>query len=201
MGPISLNKDNLVNKAGIEVEIIPVRRSPCPSPAPKRKDKRARSELGFYTNDNVDIQSERGSLPDLLNIHQKGSITNTIMQLDPNRFLGRSSKSLSGDKMSRSLGSTELFPKGTVVNAVKNWLEKSNPFSSTECLETSALLDTGSSSSEINLETENFTDKKPLGQSKDSSISVPSESNRKVLCKSKKKHRSKRSRSEEKLGN
>lgn len=53
MGPVTLNKDNLVNKAGIQVDVIPIRRSPTPTPSPKPRRKgvpqiRARSDMGFY---------------------------------------------------------------------------------------------------------------------------------------------------------
>lgn len=132
MGPVSLNKDNLVNKAGIEVEVIPIMRSPCPSPKPKKKQsKRAKSEMGFYKDKRI-IEDDRGSLPDLKSSPLKCSLISTVMQMNPETFLSNESL-LSGDqKMSRSLGSAESLPKGSITNAVVNWLQRSSPFSSTD---------------------------------------------------------------------
>lgn len=131
MGPVSLNKDNLINKAGIEVEVIPIMRSPCPSPKRKKKDKRAKSDMGFYKEKRI-IEDDRGSLPDFKSTPLKSSLISTMMQMNPEIFLSNESL-LSGDhKMSRSLGSAESLPKGSITNAVVSWLQKSSPFNSTE---------------------------------------------------------------------
>lgn len=146
MGPVTLNKDTLVNKAGMEVNVIPIMKSPCPSPTPKRskRSKRARSEMGFRKDK---IEEDRGSLPDLYskssNIPIKGSLVDTIIQMDPQMFLSRSLETGSTDSiissyrdsdkiMTRSLGSTDSLSKGVIVNAVVNWLQKTSPFSSVE---------------------------------------------------------------------
>lgn len=140
MGPVTLNKDSLVNKAGLEVDIIPIMKSPCASPKPKRRkpSKRAKSEMGFH-KDKYD--NERGSLPDLhtksKNITIKGSIMSTIMKMNPETFLSRSLEDssdsiLSENIMSRSLGSTDSLSKGILVNAVVNWLQRASPFGSTD---------------------------------------------------------------------
>lgn len=146
MGPVTLNKDTLVNKAGLEVNVIPIMKSPCPSPTPKRskRNKRARSEMGFRKDK---IDEDRGSLPDLYskssNIPIKGSLVDVIIQKDPQMFLSRSLETGSTDSiisscrgsekmMTRSLGSTDSLSKGVIVNAVVNWLQKTSPFSSVE---------------------------------------------------------------------
>lgn len=144
MGPVTLNKDNLVNKAGVEVDVIPIMRSPCASPKPKKKKstKRAKSEMGFHRKR---VEEDRGSLPDLQrskNIPIKGSILGTIMQLTPERFLSRSLETGSTDSLvssiiesTHSFGSTESLSKGAITNAVVNWLHRSSPFASSENLE------------------------------------------------------------------
>lgn len=140
MGPVTLNKDSLVNRAGMEVDVIPIMKSPCPSPKPERKQsKRAKSEMGFR-KDKYD--SERGSLPDLHTSESKknamkGTILNTIMKMNPNTFLSRSLEDssdsiLSEQITSRSLGSNESLSKGILMNAVVNWLQKTSPFGSTD---------------------------------------------------------------------
>lgn len=146
MGPVTLNRDNLVNKAGVEVDVIPIMRSPCASPKPKKKKsaKRAKSEMGFYRQ-REKAEEDRGSLPDLQrskNIPIKGSILGTIMHLKPERFLSRSLETGSTDSVvssiiesTRSFGSTESLSKGAITNAVVSWLQRSSPFASSENLE------------------------------------------------------------------
>lgn len=131
MGPVSLNKDNLVNKAGVEVEVIPIMRSPCPSPKRKKKSKRAKSEMGFYKDKRI-VEDDRGSLPDLKFSPLKCSLVSTVIQMNPETFLSNESLPSGDHKMSRSLGSTESLPKGSITNAVVSWLQKSSPFSSTD---------------------------------------------------------------------
>lgn len=68
MAPVTLNKGNSINKAGVEVSIVPIMRSPRASPVPRRKQRlrrRPRSELGFRGKER---KEEGGSLPD---IHRK----------------------------------------------------------------------------------------------------------------------------------
>lgn len=149
MGPVNLNKDTLINKAGIEVDVIPIMRSPCPSPKPKKKkSKRAKSEMGFHRK-RKEKEEDRGSLPDLQRskaIPMRGSILGTIMHLKPERFLSKSLETESTDSLmssllesedyiARSLGSTESLSKGAITNAVVNWLQKSSPFGSTDNIE------------------------------------------------------------------
>lgn len=149
MGPINLNKDHLINRAGIEVDVIPVMRSPCASPRLNRKKKtrRARSEIGFHIREKNG--EDRGSLPDLeksKNINIKGSILGTIMHLKPERFLSRSLETGSTDSLVSSIleseglavhsvGSTESLSRGAITNAVVNWLHRSSPFGSIENFE------------------------------------------------------------------
>nr|CAI5853502.1 unnamed protein product [Callosobruchus analis] len=137
MAPVKLNKDTLVNKAGVEVDVIPIMRSPCVSPRPRKKkkspnsDKRAKSEMGFYS-DRSTRNDDHGSLPDLKATTTKISLYNTILQMKPERFLSTESL-LSGEtRTTRSLGSEHSLTKGVVMNAVVSWLQKSSPFSSTD---------------------------------------------------------------------
>lgn len=120
--------------------MIPIMKSPCASPKPKRKSKskRPKSEMGFR-KDRVD--TDRGSLPDLhsqsKSVPSKGSIMNTIMRMNPDTFLSRSLEDssdsvLSEQIMSQSLGSSESLSRGLLMNAVVNWLQKSSPFGSTD---------------------------------------------------------------------
>lgn len=148
MGPVNLNKGNFLNKAGIEVDVIPIMRSPSPSPKPIRKSKRARSEMGFHRKQKP-IVDDSTSLPDLQRtkaIPIKGSLVETIMRLKPERFLSRSLETESTDSLvsslleseshvAHSLGSTESLSKGAITNAVVNWLHKSSPFGSTDTIE------------------------------------------------------------------
>lgn len=146
MGPVTLNKDNVINKAGIEVDVIPIMRSPCASPKPKKKKstKRSKSEMGFYRK-REKLEEDRGSLPDLQrskNIPISGSILGTIMHLKPERFLSRSLETGSTDSLvssiiesAHSFGSTESLSKGAITTAVVNWLQRSSPFASSENLE------------------------------------------------------------------
>lgn len=148
MGPVNLNKDTFINKAGIEVDVIPIMRTPSPSPKPKRKSKRARSEMGFHRKQKA-LVDDSTSLPDLQRskaIPIRGSLIETIIRLKPERFLSRSLETDSTDslvssilesegRIAHSLGSTESLSKGAITNAVVNWLHKSSPFGSTDTLE------------------------------------------------------------------
>lgn len=152
MGPVTLNKDHLVNKAGIEVDVIPIKRSPCVSPAPKRKLQhkgRARSAMGFYHDKQVE---ERGSLPDLQSTGkamdarqhrhvQKGAIMSAILKFEPSILKNTSAtnstsslyyNALDADARFSRRKSTESLTKGTVMSAVKDWMAKSTPFGSIE---------------------------------------------------------------------
>lgn len=134
MGPVTLNKDHLINKAGVEVDVIPIMKSPCPSPQPENKSKtRARSELGFHPIQKRD--TERGSLPDL-HEYRKGGIMDTIMRMSPNVFLSRSTCTDScesiNDRMAKSLGSNDSLSKGLITTVVSNWLHNSSPFGSVD---------------------------------------------------------------------
>ena len=137
MGPVTLNKNNFVNKAGIEVDVIPIKKSPCPSPIHRHKTKRARSEMSFRPSKQLD--EERGSLPDL-HSYKKGVIMDQIMRMSPDVFLSRGSSEslnslLKGDDMSRSLENRHSLSTGVVVSAVVNWLHKNNsPFGSNELI-------------------------------------------------------------------
>ena len=81
MGPVTLNKDNLVNKAGVEVDVIPIMRSPCHTPRPTKKNKRAKSALDFYEETSPPKEFDRGSLPDLKRTSLKGSLISTVVRL------------------------------------------------------------------------------------------------------------------------
>lgn len=138
MGPVTLNKDSSINKAGIEVNVIPIMKSPCPSPQPRRKKilRRPHSELGFH-RDKMDLD-DSGSLPDLKRSSQKGSLLDTIIKLNPETFL--STESLDNDsKISRSSGSSCRMAKGAIMNAVVDWLDKASPFGSREILDQPSL--------------------------------------------------------------
>lgn len=149
MGPVNLNKDTFLNKAGIEVDVIPIMRSPSPSPKPIRKSKRARSEMGFHRKQKAFVDDST-SLPDLQRTKaipiKPGTLIETIIRLKPERFLSRSLETDSTDslvssilesegRVAHSLGSTESLSKGSITNAVVNWLHKSSPFGSTDTLE------------------------------------------------------------------
>lgn len=174
MGPVTLNKDNLVNKAGIEIDIIPIMRSPCASPKPKKKKstKRCKSEMGFHRKKGK-LEEDRGSLPDLQrskNISTRGSILSTIMHLTPERFLSQSLETASTDSLvssiiesTHSFESTESLSKGAITTAVVNWLHRSSPFASSENLEqhscSTSMLDPMDTSTSI------FDDEESLGSS------------------------------------
>ena len=144
MGPVTLNKDHLINKAGIEVDVIPIKRSPCTSPLPKKKLQnkgRARSAMGFYKEKQVE---ERGSLPDLQNTGKvdvkKGSIMSAILKVQPDILKEKSPQSSTSslyfntfdtDQFGRRK-STESLTRGSVVSAVKEWMARSTPFGSTD---------------------------------------------------------------------
>lgn len=134
MGPVTLNKDCSINKAGIEVNVIPIMKSPCPSPQPKRKKiyRRPHSELGFHKH-KFD-QDDSGSLPDLKRSSKKGSLLDTIIKMNPDTFLSTESLD-SGSRMSRSSGGSYRLTKGAIMNAVVDWLEKASPFGSAEVLD------------------------------------------------------------------
>lgn len=174
MGPVTLNKHNLINKAGVEVDVIPIMRSPCASPKPKKKKstKRSKSEMGFHRKRGK-LEEDRGSLPDLQrskNIPIRGSILGTIMHLTPERFLSRSLETGSTDSLvssiiesTQSFGSTESLSKGAITTAVVNWLQRSSPFASSENLEqhscSTSMLDPMDTSISI------FDDEESLGSS------------------------------------
>ncbi|KAG5895832.1 hypothetical protein JTB14_038262 [Gonioctena quinquepunctata] len=137
MGPVKLNKGHLLNKAGIEVDVIPIMRSPCHSPKPRNKSKRAKSAMSHYRD--KDLKDDHsGSLPDLKTSPLRGSLLNTVVQMGPRTFLSTDSLSRDEHRMTRSLGSTESLPKGAIVGAVMNWLQKSSPFSSTDNIDKSS---------------------------------------------------------------
>lgn len=139
MGPVNLNKGKFINPGGIEVDVIPIMKSPCSTPKPTKKtNKRAKSELGFYKTRKLEIEDDRGSLPDM-KTSCTSSLYDTVLQMNPERFLGRSLRtsnesfaSTCTDRLSRSLGSTDSFPQRSIMGAVKQWLDKSTPFSSTD---------------------------------------------------------------------
>lgn len=135
MGPVTLNKDSSVNRAGIEVNVIPIMKSPCPSPQPMKKKipKRPHSELGFH-RDKLD-QDDSGSLPDLKRAPQKNSLLDTILKMNPETFL--STESLNNE--SRSSCGSNAMSKGSIMNAVADWLQKASPFGSTEQLDQRSL--------------------------------------------------------------
>ncbi|XP_065162142.1 titin-like [Atheta coriaria] len=140
MAPVKLNKDNLVNKAGIEVDVIPRMPSPYASPKLKRKkkSKRAKSELGFDTAElRQRIGEDGGSLPDLYTGTSRGTLMDTILTMSPQRFLCKSKKGQSTVSLnfwpkdepdtsviSRSLGSSDSFSKGHIMDAVVDWLNQ-----------------------------------------------------------------------------
>lgn len=130
MGPVTLNKDSSVNRAGIEVNVIPIMKSPCPSPRPKKKKihRRPHSELGFH-RDRFD-QNDSGSLPDLKGSPQRNSLLDTILKMKPETFLSNESLNQSN----RSSGGSYAMSKGSIMNAVAGWVEKASPFGSTEQL-------------------------------------------------------------------
>lgn len=104
----------------------------CISETEKEKSHRAKSELGFYKQ-NKRLEDERGSLPDLKGSPSKRSLVSTIIHMNPSTFLGSSNESLlSEHRMSRSLGSTDSLTKGSIMNAVVSWLQKSSPFGSVD---------------------------------------------------------------------
>lgn len=157
MGPVKLNRDTLVNKAGIEVDVIPIMKSPVATPKHQRKhkNKRAKSEMGFYKDKK--IEDDRGSLPDLKVTRSSKSLYSTILQMNPDTFISKSNESLmssmhsSEQLMSRSLDSGALESKGALMSAVTNWLQKSSPFSSIDNIDRQSIatsipdtLDTGS---------------------------------------------------------
>lgn len=141
MGPVNLNKDKLLNPSGMEVDVIPIMKSPASSPKVKKKQqKRAKSEMGFYKTSKLLVEDDRGSLPDIKS-SSTASLYDTIIRMTPERFLGHSNESsLASDVTSQSL---DRLPPRNITAAVNQWLEKSSPFSSTDNMSVS-LHDTGS---------------------------------------------------------
>lgn len=134
MGPVTLNKDSSINKAGVEVNVIPIMKSPCPSPQPQRKHvyRRPHSEMGFR-RDKFD-QDDSGSLPDLKRSSNKGSLLDTVLRMNPETFL--STDSLNTDsRLSKSSGSLIAVSKGAIMTAVVDWLHKTSPFGSVDQLD------------------------------------------------------------------
>lgn len=94
----------------MEVNVIPIKRSPCHSPLPRKKNNRAKSALNIYESHTKPIEFDRGSLPDL---KQTRSISQ-IIRLNPDRYLYGSTTSLNTNSSSS---------KGEVVSAVLDWLD------------------------------------------------------------------------------
>lgn len=136
MAPVTLNQHQNTNKAGIQVDVIPIMRSPCSSPKPRKRDsKRAKSEMSFR-KERTDV--DRGSLPDIF--APKLGLVDKILYMSPERFLNKntgSTESLAGsysESAGKSAESDESLSKGVIMNAVVNWLQKSSPFNSTDNL-------------------------------------------------------------------
>lgn len=94
-------------------------RSPCHTPKPSKKNKRAKSAMDFYKESNPSIDFNRGSLPDLKKTYSKGSLVSAV-SLNPDRFLYGSTTSLRSTESSSS-----EISKGEIMNAVLDWLDKS----------------------------------------------------------------------------
>lgn len=168
MGPVTLNKDNLVNRAGIEIDIIPIRRSPSSSPQPRRPYKklspcnqvkiRAKSEMGFYPEREIE---DTGSLPDLERIDKrfpklgikKGKIMSAVIRFNDEMLAKSYEMDSTSSSVYNSLSNlspylrrrSETITKGSLVNVIKDWMEKSSPFGSTEnvkSIDTNSLADT-----------------------------------------------------------
>lgn len=137
MGPVTLNKDSSINKAGIEVNVIPIMKSPCPSPQPRRKQKyrRPHSEMGFRNHEPDD--DDNGSLPDLKKSSHKRSLLDTVLTMNPDTFL--SNESLNNE--SRISGSSNPSSKGAIMYAVVDWLQRTSPFGSIEQLDQTSIAD------------------------------------------------------------
>lgn len=135
MGPVTLNKESFINKAGVEVNVIPIMKSPCPSPQPLRRKpyRRPHSEMG-YRKDNRDDRDDRGSLPDLKRSSQKSSILETVLKMSPETFLSNDSLDNDGRLSRSSPTSINSTSKGVIMNAVVDWLQKTSPFGSAELL-------------------------------------------------------------------
>lgn len=147
LGPVTLNKDNLVNKAGVEVDVIPIMRSPCHTPRPTKKNKRAKSAMDFYEGSSPPKDFDRGSLPDLKRTSLKGSLVSTIIELNPDRFLYGSTASL----RSTASSSSELS-RGEIMNAVLDWLDKSNRTNESS-VETASIASSDSNLSQLSFKT------------------------------------------------
>lgn len=166
MGPVTLNKDNLVNKAGIEIDVIPIRRSPSPQPRKPPKYPvnkiRAKSEMGFYPEREID---DTGSLPDLeridkripkLGVNKRGRIMSAVIKFNDEMLSKSYEMSSTSSSVYNSLSNLSPFlrrqsdcvTKGSLVNAVKDWMAKSSPFGSTDnirSVDTNSLADTNMS--------------------------------------------------------
>lgn len=136
MAPITLNKGHLVNKAGIQVDVIPIRRSTSCSTVRVTEIRRTKSEMGYKANE--EFEYDRWSLPDvsLSRNYRKGDIMNTVIKRNPSTFLFRcSSGKTSNNSVPCSLLSLEIYNslkksydsiyRRPVTDAFMKWMSKS----------------------------------------------------------------------------
>lgn len=151
MAPITLNKGHLVNKAGIEVDVIPIRRTPSPSPLFGTEMRRTRSEMGYRIDEQ--LEDDRRSLPDVVQSrkYKKGDVMNTIMRRNPSSFLiGCSDEEMSNNSGASSIlsisicsslmESVESIPERPITSAIMRWMSKSS-FSSIDDIDREGSLD------------------------------------------------------------
>lgn len=116
MAPVKLNKDQKINKAGVEVDVIPIMPSPHMSPDLK-KNRKFRRHLS-----NSPEQHSK--------VYLQESITKRIFEMNPKRFLSRSSVNEDSPLpnhdeelwMTRSLDDVSNTPNRPIMNAVVGWL-------------------------------------------------------------------------------
>lgn len=135
MGPVKLNQNSSVNKAGKEVDVIPIMRSPQLSPALKRRKltRHAKSDLVLYAENFVENMNT-SSLPNL-QVPTANIFTTTNKQYS--NFLSVNSLHHESVGKHRSLDSIQ---RGSIMSAVVSWLEKSNGFRSQDNINHQSIL-------------------------------------------------------------
>lgn len=149
MAPVKFNKDQYVSKAGIEIDIIPIKKSPYSSPTfQRRPTRRPKSQNDHRRPIEVPEVPEttsttntylRASLPDIFGSRLDSKVSparsaiylpteklvSTFMTINQARGGGFSRDNLSE---TNTTSTDSLNQKGVVMNAVLTWLSQSSLF-------------------------------------------------------------------------
>ncbi|XP_045463233.1 uncharacterized protein LOC123672919 isoform X7 [Harmonia axyridis] len=124
MAPVKLNVNHSVNKAGVEVDVIPI--MPSPNVSPKAKKKRRRHRSTTCSNESQSPSPAKQHPHSYL----QDSITKRILEINPRRFLSGTFINEENDShFDENLWSTKSLdnisiPTGErpIMNAVVDWL-------------------------------------------------------------------------------